>query len=225
MKDDKINEQNAKIDELIQMMKESDKKSTEQVNKVLNKLDKTNNQLKETNTKLDKTNKKLSQTNDKLDDTKIILEETQEQLKDTQEQLEETDNKVTYITKKLNVAVEDRVPKTASSSKLEDFVLLKNKKKNVDFKYYAVRGQSSYVNRKIASKKEDESNKYKEIIRINDVANSVNLWIGLKESLKKKVEYCGNEMNLISINEDQFINTIKDVYEKRKLVDMINDTD
>ena len=48
------------------------------------------------------------------------------------------------------------------------------------------------------------------------MSHSVNIWNRLKEKLRKKVEYCGNEMNLIDINENDFIDTIKLVYDKRK---------
>ena len=61
-----------------------------------------------------------------------------------------------------------------------------------------------------------------EISRIDNVANSKNIWHRLKEKLKKKVEYCGNEMNLIDITEEELWNTIKLVYDKRKEV-IIND--
>ena len=46
----------------------------------------------------------------------------------------------------------------------------------------------------------------------------------MKEKLRKKVEYCGNEMNLIDITEEELWNTIKLVYDKRKEV-TIDDTE
>jgi len=115
------------------------------------------------------------------------------------------------------------VPKTNNVTKLEDFVLLKNTKKKIDFRYYAVRGQTAYVNKK--SNKKINEDYYMEVLRINNVANAVNLWNRLNEHLRKKVEKCGNEMNLISITEEQFITTITDVYEKRKLINITNDSD
>ena len=38
----------------------------------------------------------------------------------------------------------------------------------------------------------------------------------VEEKLKKKVEYCGNELNLLEINEIELLDNIKLVYEKRK---------
>ena len=108
-----------------------------------------------------------------------------------------------YACKKLDIAVEDRVPKTDNQDKLEDFILLKSKNKKALYKYYAICGQYIYVDRK-SNKKINKENYTKinfttsdgneEISRIDNVPNSKNLWHRLKEKLKKKVEYCGNEM-------------------------------
>lgn len=204
-KDKNLKQKDDKIDELMLMMKKTDERMQE---------------MQQMQKEARKMNKKLV---DKLDDANIKLDETKEQLTETNEQLSETNYKLSHVSKKLNIAIEDRVPKPNNTEKIEDFILLKNRKKNPDFKYYAVRGQTSYVNRK-ANKKINEQ-KYKEILRINSVANSVNLWNRLKEQLNKSVEYCGNEMNLISISEQQLMDTIKNVYEKRKFVCIDNITD
>ena len=92
------------------------------------------------------------------------------------------------------------------------------------FRYYAIRGQTKLVDKNVNKKITEK--KYEELIRIDNVANSVNLWNRLKEVLKKdnKVEYCYNEMNLIKINEDDFKNYIKDIYEQRKEI-IINNND
>jgi hypothetical protein len=59
------------------------------------------------------------------------------------------------------------------------------------------------------------------LYRINNVANSINPWNRLKEKLKNKVEYCGNELNLIEIIELELLDNIKLVYEKRKDIILI----
>jgi hypothetical protein len=58
------------------------------------------------------------------------------------------------------------------------------------------------------------SNGLEEFSRINNVANSKNLWHRLKEKLKKKVEYCGNEMNLIDITEEELWHRLKEKLKK-----------
>jgi hypothetical protein len=147
--------------------------------------------------------------------------------------LTESNTKLDYACKKLDIAVEDRVPKTIDLDKLEDFILLKSKNKKALYKYYAICGQSTYVDRKSNKKilkenymkiKFTTSDGLEEISRIDNVANSKNLWHRLKEKLRKKVEYCGNEMNLIDITEEELWNTIKLVYDKRKEV-TIDDTE
>jgi len=95
-------------------------------------------------------------------------------LDDIKEELTESNTKLNYACKKLDIAVEDRVPKTTNLDKLEDFILLKNNKNKALYKYYAIRGQNFYVDQKSKKKITDEN--YSEIYRINGVANSINLW-------------------------------------------------
>ena len=45
----------------------------------------------------------------------------------------------------------------------------------------------------------------------------------LKEELKDTVDYCGNEIKLITITEQEFKQFVKNIYEKRKIVP-INDS-
>ena len=159
------------------------------------------------------------------------LEDITINLDDIKEELSESNTKLDYTCKKLDIAVEDRVPKTDNLNTLEDFILLKSKNKKELYRYYVIRGQSKYVDRR--SKKKISKDNY-EIInftssdgieksRINDVSNSINLFNRLKEKLKKKLEYCGNELNLIDITELELWNTIKLVYDKRKEVTIDND--
>ena len=150
------------------------------------------------------------------------MDDTNIELKESNKKLDKSHKQLTNISKKLAIAVEVRVPKPENLDKLEEFVSLKNRRKKSDYKYYAVRWHTYYVTRKTTNKIDD---KYKEILRFNNVANSVNLWNRLKEALRKKVEYCGNEMNLININEEQFIETIRDIYEKRKFVNIKDNQD
>jgi len=84
----------------------------------------------------------------------------------------------------------------------------------MNYRYYAIRAQTKYVNNKV--EKMITVRNYKELIRINNVANSVNIWNRLKEFTKNKVEYCGNELKLLSIDDSEFIRIINQVYDKRK---------
>ena len=178
-----------------------DNKETKIIN---DKLLKSNEELLKQSKKAEKQNRKLEQK----------LDEANDNLTDIKDELCDSNKKLNYACKKLDVAVEDRVPKTEEYDKLESIAILKCIKKKALFRYYCIRGQLYHVNKRIKKKTIEE--KYEEIIRIDDVTHSVNLWNRLKEKLRKKVEYCGNEMNLIDINENDFIDTIKNVYDKRK---------
>ena len=49
---------------------------------------------------------------------------------------------------------------------------------------------------------------YKQLLRINNVNNSVNLRQRLKEVTRDKVEFCGNEFKLLNIEDNDLIETI-----------------
>ena len=174
---------------------------------------KSNEELLKYSKKAEKNNRKLEQ---KLDDTN-------DNLIDIKDELTESNKKLGYACKKLDIAVEDRVPKTEEHDKFESIAILKCTKKKALFRYYCIRGQLYHVNKRIKKKTIEE--KYEELIRIDDVSHSVNIWNRLKEKLRKKVEYCGNEMNLIDINENDFIDTIKLVYDKRKEIIISEDNE
>lgn len=170
------------------------------------KIDEVLRQLRKAEKRAERMERKLDVANEQLD-------EAHEKLDLSNEELTETKSILKNVSKKLDVAADDRVPPTKSITKLEDFVLLRNKRKKADFRYYVIRGQPSYVNKKINIK---EADKFEVMLRIKDVSNSVNLYNRLKEQLKKKVEFTSNYINLLKIKEDEFINIINDVYEQRK---------
>lgn len=183
-----IKEKDDKIDEVLRQLRKANKRAE----RMERKLDVANEQLDEANGKLDMTNEKLDMTNEELFETKTQLK---------------------TISKKLDIASDERVPPTKSITKLEDFALLRNKRKKADYRYYVIRGQPSYVNKKIDIRLDD---KFEVVLRIKDVANSVNLYNRLKEQLKKKAEFSANYINLLKIKEEDFIGIINDIYDERK---------
>ena len=167
--------------------------------------------------------KKLLKINTKLDKHNHIIND---KLDEVHEDLRDTNHKLDYTCKKLDIAVEKRVPDTNNKNKLEDLILLKSINRKVSYRYYAIRAQTDYANTKVKnmiSTEQPLSSRYKIIYNITNVANSVNVWNRLKENLVDKVEYCGNKLNLISINESEFIDMLKEVYDKRKDVITIDD--
>lgn len=177
------------------------------------KLDEALRQLRKANKRGERMERKLDVANEQLDETHEKLNETHEKLDMTYEELTETQTILKTVSKKLDVASNERVPPTKSITKFEDFALLKNKRKKADYRYYVIRGQPSYVNKKIDIKSDD---KFEVVLRIKEVANSVNLYNRLKEQLKKKVEFTSNYINLLKIKEEDFIGIINDIYNQRK---------
>jgi excinuclease UvrABC ATPase subunit len=90
---------------------------------------------------------------------------------------------------------------------------MRNRRKVCDYKYYVIRGQVKHADRRINTK---ENDKFKVLIRLDNIANSVNLWNRLKESLENKIEYENNKLNLLNITENEFITVVNKVYEERK---------
>ena len=162
-----IKEKDDKIDELIKINKETNIKLSETSNEV--------KQLLKLNKRLDKQSRILE---DKLNDANFKLDDIKDDLADTNNTLELT-------CKKLDIASNKSVPEPSNKYKLEDFVLLKNRNRKMNYRYYAIRAQTKYVNNKV--EKMITVRNYKELIRINNVANSVNIWNRLKEFTKNKV--------------------------------------
>jgi len=198
-----IKEKDDKIDELIKINKETNFKLYETSDEV--------KQLLKLNKRLDKQSRILE---DKLNDANFKLDDVKDDLADA-------NNKLELTCKKLDIASNKSVPEPSNKYKLEDFVLLKNRNRKMNYRYYAIRAQTKYVNSKV--EKMITTKNYKELLRINNVANSVNIWNRLKEKTKNNVEYSGNELKLLTIDDNEFINIINDIYDKRK--DIIVDDD
>ena len=86
------------------------------------------------------------------------------------------------------------------------------KNNNTDYKYYIIRGQKRYIN-----KKKYELNGYEEIKTIECCPNASTLWNLMKEQLKNNIDFCGNKLNLINnLTEKNFILKVDEIYNFRK---------
>jgi hypothetical protein len=188
-----------KIDKLIHLNEKTNKQNEEiiQQNEKFKKI-------------IDKINLKLDDTLDELYTAKEDRDKIIDQLEIADEKLDETNIKLNLVTKKLNIAVEDRVPHTNSKQVYEYFVLLKNP--TAEFKYYAIRGQKRHVNTRLSTI--DAS--YRQIKIITCVPNAVNLWIRMKEQLRDKIRYKGNYMDLVTLNEEDFLKHIDNINNQKK---------
>jgi hypothetical protein len=137
------------------------------IQELIKKNDETSNEVKQLlkiNKRLDKQSRILE---DKLNDTNFKLDDVKEDLTDANIKLELTCHK-------LNITADKSVPEPVNKNKLEDLALLKNRNRKMTFRYYVIRAQTKYVNSKVD--KMINTKNYKELLRINNVANSVNIW-------------------------------------------------
>ena len=155
----------------------------------------------------------LNDTLEKLDETHNILGETKDELEITNEKLDTTDKTLNIVANKLNIAVKDRVIYTKKKSTIEFFVIMKNL--NAEYKYYIIRGQHLYI-----TSKKEQLYGFVEIKKLECVPNATILWNLIKEQLKNSIDYCGNKLNLININESEFIEKIEIIYDLRKEINL-----
>ena len=177
------------------------------------KLDKTFDKLVGMNEKLKDVKDKLDDTNEELKDVKDKLDDTNEELRDVNDKLEDTNEELFIIKDKLDIATDDRVVKTKSKTTLEYLIILKTEDVLEDYKYYIIRCQK----RSIKQRLEDNQN-YKEIKRIECVPNSTNLYNRIKEELKSNLKFKSNRVNLINLSELEFLNKIDLINEEKKII-------
>ena len=184
-----------------------------ELNNQIKEILESNKRLEISNKKLEdlvnKSNSKLDEALDKLEETNNILEDTKEELEITNEKLDTKDKTLIKVAKKLDIAVEDRVIKTRKTSTLEYFVVMRNY--NAEYNYYIIRGQKRYINKKV-----EQLEGYERIKTIECCPNATILWNLMKEKLKDNIDFCGNKLNLLNLNEIEFLTKVDNIYNKRK---------
>ena len=197
---------NIKYDEILK-----DNKNTKIMNeKLLENNEEILKRSKKMESQLNETLEKLDITNDKLDDAN-------EELEDVNERLDITDKTLNTVAKKLDIATDDRVVKTNQSSILEYFVIMYNNNTDInidiEYKYYVIRGQKRYIN-----KKKDLLYGFKQIKIIECCPNAHILWHLMKQELKNNIDFYGNKLNLINLEQTDFLLKVDEIYNKRKNV-------
>ena len=102
-------------------------------------------QLIKLKNKINKKDIKICSLEDKKKINKIL--EDNKETKIMNEKLLEDNKEIIKVAKKLDIAVKDRVMKTKRLSTLEYFIIMKNSIN--EYKYYIIRGQKRYINKKI----------------------------------------------------------------------------
>jgi hypothetical protein len=82
-----------------------------------------------------------------------------------------------------------------------------------EFKYYIIRGQRRHID-----KKRNQFADHKQIKVIECCPNATVLWNLVKEKLSDNLDYCGNKLNLVDINQTDFLQKLEDIYNERKNV-------
>ena len=211
-KDDKIDKLQDQLTTLLQYSREQMKKSDEQIRKS-DKILKYNVDIKKESKR---TKKQLNNITEKLDNITEELVETKDELVETKEILEDTNNNVRLIAKKLDIAVEDRVCRTDQSSTDEYLTILKsNTNINNINKYYFIRSQQRSINARVNAVKD-----YHKIKSIKCVPNAVTLFNLIKQNIKDNIYCHRNIIDLLNINENNFLTTIDNIYDERKIVEI-----
>ncbi len=146
-----------------------------------------------------------------------------DQNEDLKQNIEETNDKLDSVVEKLGIAVEDRAPRLKRASIRERFVLFKkNNSTNEIYQYYAIRGQSVYVNGRLSKL---QSEKYPDMIILIDIIcqpNPRNLFLRFKERIDGKPEwennfiYAGNNVGCSFKLEKEMINIFKSLDEEKR---------
>jgi hypothetical protein len=126
------------------------------------------------------------------------LDHIQAQLDEIQDQNEVLIEQNCDLETKLESAVEDRVPKTASKSKLEQFILLKKNDPDQEFQYYVICGQRPYCVTRIRVMLRKYP-KMTSILNLEYQPNTKNLFSRFKEKYSRKD--CIVRMNDIKLEE------------------------
>ena len=182
-----------------------------------NKTHKNNEELIERNKKTIESNEliheSLNKFNDKLDNTLYKLNNVREKIYTTNKKLYITNENLNIVTEKLDIAVEDRFI-TTNTFKNESLIIMFNP--NEDYKYKVIRGKEEDINPKIDKLK---INGYSIIeLSLDNVPNALNLWCLIKEKLNNNIDYCGNNLNLIDIEQETFMIKINEIYNERKYI-------
>ena len=89
---------------------------------------------------------------------------------------------------------------------------------NEEYKYKVIRGKKEYINPRIDKLKTNGYIIIEPIEILDNVPNASNIWCLIKEKLNNNIDYCGNNFNLINLDQETFMIKINEIYNKRKNV-------
>lgn len=158
------------------------------------------------------------------------LQELQEQKEEDTQKIdvlidlnEDLKQDIEVIVDRLGIAVEDRAPRLKRAAIRERFVLFKkNTSRNEPFQYYAIRGQSVYVNGRLSKL---QLQKYPNMVILIDILcqpNPRNLFLRFKERIDGKPEwednftYAGNNVGCSPQLEQKMVQIFETLDEEKR---------
>ena len=195
------------------IIKEKDNK-IDKLEEKINTILENNKKILENNEELLKSNKHLENKLNKVTNQNNDLLDSVEDLKDNNDEI---NYKLDITIKKLDISTEERVINPNNKQKLENFIIFRSRRKNIDFKYYVIRCQLRNTANKI---KRLEDDKYKIILELNNITNSIKFWNYIKEEYKNNLIFENNKFNIIDIDEKVLLDNINTLYNNRKNINL-----
>ena len=120
------------------------------------------------------------------------------------DQNQEIQGELAVVQDKLNISIEDRVPKVRTMNRLEQFILIKKNRPNDRYQYYVICGQNVYVTTRIGLLKR-RFQEMKVILKLEYQPNTKNLFGRFKETRQGDVNVRMNDLELVTITEEELI--------------------
>ncbi len=170
--------------------------------------------LRTSNKELATSNAELKKVREELTETRRSLEEAAENLETTEEVL---GGKLDKVSRKLGIAVEDRVVKQSDPSKFEHFALYALRDSDAEYTHYTLRVKQKSFSRA----KENLIRHFPNatmILHIKAAPNARSLYDNIREKIKGP-KYSGNYIALSEEwPEERFVESVRKIYAERKEV-------
>jgi hypothetical protein len=118
-------------------------------------------------------------------------------------QNEEIQENLAVVQDKLDISVEDRCPKVQTNNRLEQFVLIKKNTKD-KYPFYVICGQQIYVTSRTTLLRRRYPN-MTTLLKLEYQPNTKNLFGRFKETHKEDVNVRMNDIQLVSISEQELV--------------------
>ncbi|CCV02461.1 hypothetical protein IIV31_089R [Armadillidium vulgare iridescent virus] len=156
------------------------------------------------------------QNNEQVEKIDTLIDQNEELKID----VSQTNKQLNVVTEKLGIAVEDRAPRLEQKPLRERFVLFKRNIVDADFQYYAIRGQSVYVNGRLSFYKENRYPSLEIVVDIICQPNPRNLFLRFKSKVKNdpRFIFAGNNVTCNLEHENEMKHIFETLNEEKREV-------